>query len=254
MDKLDIFTNHLEDDLSWRKQELTMLFLSHSDANEFILNKSLILMIYSHWEGYIKNSCKQYLLYVSKNKIQTNLLTSNFKAIMVKGHVNEVINSNNALTLSNEISLLEKINGNIYKNFNIPDSILAEKDKTFINTHDNLNFKTLRSFCKIVGIGNIDFIASRQNYINETLLAQRNAISHGNKIDPESVAFNLNRDSILKLRDLIFLIMDYIKDELSIFAENEFYLQKNEDKKLVHINLVSNNIKTKLNKIFPPEE
>ncbi|MEC6814651.1 MAE_28990/MAE_18760 family HEPN-like nuclease [Photobacterium toruni] len=254
MNNLDNFLNHLEDDLSWRKQELTMLILSHSEVNAFILNKSLILMIYSHWEGYIKNSCKQYLLYVSQKKIQTNLLTSNFKAIMVKGHVNEVINSNNTLTLGNEISLLDKINGNMYKKFNIPKSILSEKDKTFINTHDNLNYKTLKSFCEIVGIGSVDFIESKEKYINETLLAQRNAISHGNKIDPESVAFNLNRDNILRLRDLIFLIMDHIKDELSIFAENEFYLQKNEDEKLIHINLVSNNITKKLNNSFPPEE
>ncbi|MFT6987806.1 MAG: hypothetical protein ACJAT7_003668 [Psychromonas sp.] len=224
---LDKLIQHLDSDLSWRKKEITKLMFLHNNDNNLIIVKSSILLLYSHWEGYIKNACKQYLIHISDKNIKLKLLTKNFEAINLKGMVNEVYKSNGALTLINEISLINKIHSSHNKKFKVPSDIIEEKNKEFINTKDNLNLKILNSFLEIVGIGTVSMIETREKYIDEELLNQRNAIGHGTKVDPDSIGFNLDIENIKTLKEFIFLLMDHVKDELQHYAENKFYLFSN---------------------------
>lgn len=83
--KCEQFTNYLEEDLAWRKKELSSLILiaeGHED-NKAIL-KSIILLLYAHWEGYIKKSSKIYITYITESKKRINELTQNFKAVSLK--------------------------------------------------------------------------------------------------------------------------------------------------------------------------
>ena len=226
---LDSLLNHLDEDLTWRKREITKLLFLHNEDNSLIVIKSSILLLYSHWEGYIKNSCKQYLIYISDKNIKVSNLTKNFEAIALKGMVNEVYSSKDTLTLLNEIKLLEKIEIGTHKKFNVPQDIIEEKNKDFINTKDNLSLKVFNSFLNIVGIGTIPIIPTRDKYIDEELLNQRNAISHGSKVDPNSIEFNLELTDIMVLKDFIFLLMDHVKDELLTYSENEYYLKVNSE-------------------------
>lgn len=235
--KLELFIEYLVDDISWRKKELTELFFIHDKHENIVTSKSLILMIYSHWEGYVKNACKQYLLYVSEMKIDLVLLTANFKAISLKGFIKETVKSNNTLTLNNEINLIRRLSSESNAKFNVKKQIMEEKNKDIINTTDNLSLNVLNNFCDIVGIGKITPVEGREKYLDEALLMPRNAISHGTKTNSKSIEFNITSKEINTIRGFIFILMDYIKEELDYFASKELYL-------ISHANLKTERSKT----------
>lgn len=222
------FLDYLEEDLAWRKQEITSLLLLDSNQSNLIVAKASILLIYSHWEGYVKNICKKYLLHLSGLGLAVNDLATNLQGVALKAIAGRTLESNNTLTLTNEIELLEKIYSEIHHNFTIPEKILNEKNKDFINTKDNLNLSVLNSFCKVVGIGEVAMIRGREKYLDQDLLHQRNAISHGSKVDTRSREFNLEIDDIKKLRDFVFFLMEYVKEELAYYSSNELYLKEKE--------------------------
>lgn len=230
---LDVLTTQLTEDLDWRKKEISDLLFLANPRNANIIAKSSVLMIYSHWEGYIKNACKNYLRFISDSKITLNHLSFNFEAISLKGKIKSIIESSSGLTLTNELSLINSIYSNGEENFSIPSKIKNEKNKEFINTQDNLNLKILNSLLEIIGLEKYESLDLRENYIGEMLLNQRNAISHGTRVDGSDGDFNLDIEHIKKMRNFIFTIMETIQDEILHHAENELYLHKNESQKKI---------------------
>lgn len=69
--RIDEFQDFLYTDLAWRKKEISQLFmvLQTTDTKE-VVGKSMILLLYAHWEGFIKKSSKCYLKYVSDKNIK----------------------------------------------------------------------------------------------------------------------------------------------------------------------------------------
>ena len=224
---LEKFTENVNDDLLWRKKEISDLLFLHNDNNNLLILKSTILLMYSHWEGYVKNISKQYLTLVSDLNIPLSQLGTNFEAIDVKGNIKSCMSSCDSLNLVNEIDFLNKIYDDKNKLFKLPSSFNKEKDKTIINTRDNLNIKTFHSFLKIIGVSDFSPLETRITYIDEKLLNNRNIIAHGSKIDPTSNNFDINIEEIKKLRNFIVLIMEYLRDELIHYAEQKFYLHSN---------------------------
>ena len=55
-------------------------------------------------------------------------------------------------------------------------------------------------------------------------MLNRNKIAHGNKVDSSDDEFDLDLDSIKKLKNLIFSIIDSLGDDLKYYAENQYYL------------------------------
>lgn len=66
--KYEQFENLLDEDLAWRKVEISELLLLAKESEKETIFKSLILLLYAHWEGYIKKSSKLYIKYISEEK------------------------------------------------------------------------------------------------------------------------------------------------------------------------------------------
>lgn len=78
------FDDELDSDMSWRKKEISVLYMLAQKKDDEVLLKSLILLIYAHWEGFIKRSSKIYLKYISDKNIKIDRLENNFHAITLK--------------------------------------------------------------------------------------------------------------------------------------------------------------------------
>ena len=64
--KYEQLENLLDEDLGWRKVEISdLLFLAKETQKEVVL-KSVILLLYAHWEGYIKKSSKLKIKFTEK--------------------------------------------------------------------------------------------------------------------------------------------------------------------------------------------
>ncbi|MBE4573092.1 hypothetical protein BOO36_04400 [Vibrio navarrensis] len=247
---IEAFIDLIDEDLVWRKKEISDLLFLHNEDNNHLILKSVILLMYSHWEGYIKNISKQYLMLISDLDLELNKLGINFEAIDIKSDIKNCFDSSQTLNLVNEINFLNKIYTK-NKKFKLPSSFKKEKDKSVINTRDNLNIDTFQSFLKILGIYDFKPLKTRIQYIDEKLLNNRNIIAHGSKIHPNTNTFNMDIEEIKKLRNFIVLIMEYLRDELVYFAEKELYLYTNHDEVMKRSMEVNKNLEHDIKSIYP---
>lgn len=228
MKKVDDFIKLVDADVSWRKKEISNMILLHDDDNSAIVIKSSLLLLYSHWEGCVKNLCKLYLVHISELKLHISDLTENYKAIAYKGKVKETLQSKDSLTLINEMNLINYIAESHKKKFKVkPGFKSSDKDKTIIDTQDNLNHKVFESFLKIIGVGDKKCLHTKTMYFDEKLLGNRNKIAHGNKVDESPDEFDLNISVLKNLKSLVFAVIDNLAIDVKSYVENDYYLAKN---------------------------
>ena len=132
--KYEQFESLLDEDLTWRKQEITeLLFLAKETEKEVVL-KSIILLLYAHWEGYIKKSSRLYIKYISEKKIKLSELSFNFKAVALKEHISRCIDTSEKLTLANELAFVASFLKFESKKFNININLNNDFEKEIIDT------------------------------------------------------------------------------------------------------------------------
>ncbi|RYD58935.1 MAG: hypothetical protein EOP56_01520 [Sphingobacteriales bacterium] len=220
------FEKNLDEDLAWRKKEISELMLiAKSESEKTVILKSLILLLYAHWEGYIKKSSKLYIKYVSEKKLKTSDLCVNFKAIVLKQHVSRCIENKESLSLVNELDFIDKYLKYQDLKFKINVKIDGDQDNSIIDTESNLKPKVFKKILSILGLNYKNALSTREHYINSNLLLNRNSIGHGSDFDSsKQQEFDLKLKDIEKLRSIVFLIIENFRDELLEYVNREFYL------------------------------
>ena len=230
--KIEEFEDALQKDLAWRKKEVSDLWLICQEKNIEVILKSFLLMLYAHWEGYIKQSSKSYLIFVSEHKHKHHELALNFKAITLKGIIQSCIKDSESFSLANEVQLLNKLIDKEKAKFSVDKNFYTDKDKTIIDTQSNLKPKVFNGICKTLGLEYKTCLKLREYYLNEQLINNRNAIGHGSQLDLSSINdFDLDLKSLEKLKDIIFAIINSFQDDLLQYATEKYYLaEKANDK------------------------
>ena len=224
--RIEEFQDFLDRDLAWRKLEISQLFMIlNTVESKEIIGKSMILLLYAHWEGFIKKSSKCYLKYVSDRNIKVQNLTSNFEALMLKKFAQECIEQDSK-NLSREFALLDKQRKAGTRPFKIRIDVDDEFDKNFIDTQYNLSSKVLENIIQIIGIKYNKVIKTREQFVDVNLLKNRNAIGHGSQLNVDSAEETspLEFEQIIKLKDFVVLMLDYFSEILMKYVENEYYL------------------------------
>ncbi|MFD2724631.1 MAE_28990/MAE_18760 family HEPN-like nuclease [Hyunsoonleella rubra] len=164
--------NKLSEDLSWRKKELT-LFKSRIDtADEKRLNSEIragIVMLYSHWEGFIKNATSYYLIYVKQLKLNYSDLAPCLLTLSLKS---KLLEFNNNYNHEENLKFVDFFQNNLNQRafWNLEKAV---------DTKSNLNSEVLQNILSVVGISFHDF-ELKSNLIDEKLVKNRNTIAHGN--------------------------------------------------------------------------
>lgn len=245
--------SNLDEDLSWRKKELSSLYsiafnTAHSsdDSDETLLKtsiKTLYLLLYSHWEGFIKKSCKLYLTYINQKKIQTSTLTSNFTALVLKKSINQCYNKEHqdSLSISTYLEFVNLHSNKLNEHFRVDVKMNHDFDDGFINTFSNLNFKNYKNIIESVGlpfysyfykqefkIDVIDVNQKTQNVehlcsiLDFSLLQYRHSIAHGGKTD-----LDLSLEKYRILEEKVLYIMNIHKSDIQEFCYKEFFKVEN---------------------------
>ncbi|EOX4914792.1 hypothetical protein ACER1C_003136 [Vibrio alginolyticus] len=252
---LTIFQNFLEEDLTWRKTEISKLFmLSSLGSDDTLKCKAIILFLYSHWEGYMKNIAKRYLLYVSNQKIKCDELSEVFSAILLKGSFSLAFESKDSLTLTNQLKFVKEFDDIRNSFFKVPDSILDEKDKQFINSHNNLTIKNLNRILTAIDVPVLSLPEEGKDYLGKNLINQRNGIGHGNKVNLVTNRNQLTISDISNLRDFTFMLMEHFSEILSVYAKREFFKIANSVNKEIFDSTSKDKLDTQIDKFFNPEK
>ncbi|WP_368559608.1 MAE_28990/MAE_18760 family HEPN-like nuclease [Acinetobacter indicus] len=276
-DIFDEFETDVYEDLRWRKSEIQNFFteLKYPDVDivsqqilEKAIRKSLILLIYSHWEGFIKRGSKRYLKYIVDKKVPLKDLQDCFKILAMKGNfvsVSSEIRQSEKESFSFDIykKVVEDYNDKLTKVFFLNIDMNKEKDGSIIDTAGNLKAEIFKKIYNCLGIPfykcleenpEIDFIETSgrdcnliTQILDKTLLISRNHIAHGNK---HNVLTLLEMDRLEALKNLIFTLMDKFVDDILSFAENEFYLANNLSSAKSHIELQNEDLKENLTDII----
>lgn len=203
------FINRINEDLVWRKKEINYFYLkaqSQSSLNKKFYIRAGIALLYSHWEGYIKNTCELYLIHVKSQKkcfseLKTNFLTVKF--------MNELKNCTESVNQKYLNDVLDRI-----LNCNTQKASFSENN--VIKTNSNLTSSVLESILTIVGI-ETDLFELRHNLIDEILVKKRNEIVHGENID-------YDLDTLFELKENVVEMLNGFKDRFENAASLKEYM------------------------------
>jgi hypothetical protein len=203
----EILLDAIDADLAWRKKELSYLLsnVNPKSPNYKTHLRSGIVMLYSHWEGFVKNVCEYYLSYIKHLKLNYNELHDCFIAVSLKYRLS-LFQSTNKATIHTQIVsfLLNELN----QRASVPD-------ENIVRTGSNLNSDILKEMLTMIGIDYTDY-ELKANLIDSVLLKNRNSIAHGQFIELDDVEYQSLHSDILN-------IMDDIRTKVSNAAVLESY-------------------------------
>jgi hypothetical protein len=209
--------DNLTADLAWRKKELTTLYNNVETANSKNLPTALrcaSVLLYAHWEGFVKNSAESYLTYIKFQKLNLNQVNSNILALSLKQKISEFSMTNKATLHVQFIDFFQN-NLNEKASFSETDSI---------KTQSNLNSIILKEIFATIGldITNYDL---KSNLIDKQLIKYRNDIAHGNQPPLNKQEYKILHGEIITMLNNILTdisnsaVLDKYKKTIQIINE-----------------------------------
>ena len=209
-EKANNLLGDIDKQFSRRKKEITDIFsytYSQPEHIRNIQNKMVHCLLYSHWEGLIKDVMLLFFKFLRKSRLRFNQLKPNFH---ICAALNQFHSFNGSYALN--VSYIRKYFDN---SLNLDKLFNCNLD-TFCNTKSNLNSEVLEEICYKLGISTKNF-ETKFNFINQTLLSTRNAIAHGE----ERV---IDSDDLGETKNMCLQLMESFCDELKEMIINLTFL------------------------------
>lgn len=196
---IENLVDFLDEEMAWRKKELSSLKDDVEKTNiklRATAIRSGIVMLYAHWEGFIKKSAEGYLNFIFYQRHSIKDLAINFVALCLRQKINEFQQSNKSY-LHNQ--LIE------YLFYNQHERAIFNYSNTII-TGANLNSNRLFELMAALGM---DFTPyeTKANLIDEQLLKYRNEIAHGKYL-------GINDRDYLTLHNEVTKMIEYFKTDI----------------------------------------
>ena len=207
---LQQLTELLDEDLKWRKRELSFLKSQLAKANrdheKRIMLRVAVCFLYSHWEGFIKRASTAYISFVSTRGRRFHDLTPNFVALGLRGLIISAGSSRSPVLHTDLVSKV-LFGGEENANLNWTDAV---------NVGSNLNSRALIDVLCLLGIDATEYRTSGA-LIDQRLLENRNRIAHGEQgsIEPDDYEF---------LQERVLEIIERFRTDLQNAAVLQSYL------------------------------
>lgn len=161
----------LDEELSWRKKELSTLRANVERSREKFESTAIrsgIVLLYAHWEGFLKKAAEAYLEYVINRRLKYKELSISFIAISAKHKLNDFRQTDKATINTQVIEFL----------YNCDEEKALIPKENVIKTGFNLHSSNLREMVTTIGLDFSPF-ETKSKLIDEQLLKYRNNIAHG---------------------------------------------------------------------------
>lgn len=205
---ISIFQDELDKGFAWRVKEIAGLKMSVESKAMSLTRSTLIRagvpLLYAHWEGFVKQASQDYLEYVSNQRLKYNELSSCFVVFGAKKHLSHVVDSRRTAV---NIAAVEFFRSCLEQRADLSLS-------NAINTQSNLKSEVFLDIAMSLGVP-LDSYSTYSNFIDESLLARRNAIAHGEYLDLDADAFKGLADEVIKL---LRMYKDDLQNQASLGA------------------------------------
>lgn len=195
--------SRIDRELGWRKRELVSVYLNvPSDPSTASHEcRSALLMLYAHWEGFVKFAFTAYIEEVSSCVSDPRVYCDSLLGLTVKKWVMDVVERRDATQL-----------GRILREAMDPAKDLPRfRTPRLIQTKSNVTPKVLNEILATVGLEPGKFAAYESTVI-KPLVGNRNSIAHGGDNPVVAARFRHFYHCVL---DLMELIRVYLEDSLS---------------------------------------
>jgi hypothetical protein len=218
---LEIFSDNLDDELGWRRQELLILknkIPVQKNIEQNTLLRANYAILYAHWEGFIKSISENYIDYVKLRRLNLQDLKPCFIARIIRSK------GSNETRINQDIIKIEFLIDKLTSRAHFTD--------TTVSTKFNLSFVVFKDILKEIGLKIqdiepiIDYKAtSKNNQVNvkrietenDSLVKIRNDVAHGKKL------VEMTYDDFIGKWNIIILFMQNVKEKLYQAALKEKY-------------------------------
>lgn len=194
----------IDAEISWRKQELgTALKLVRSGSGPMLKAnlRSGVVILYAHWEGWIKTVARLYIRYVNTQSVPCDSLSEAFLGNALKSKM-DVMTGSKVSSVHNKFAAFirtELTN----------KAVLSEE---LVRTESNLTSGVLLDIIDRIGLERRPLYALRANMIDVELVHRRNTIAHGQYLDLTPEEFRELRANVI---DLLELFTDDVRNAAS---------------------------------------
>jgi MAE_28990/MAE_18760-like HEPN len=193
---IEELSDFLADELAWRKKELADLrtLAENKDFKESRRNALVrcgVIMLYAHWEGFIRASSSAYLEFVSRQRLLFRELAPNFVAVGIRQLLHNVSMSK---TSRDHNTLVKFFLTRMSERSSLPY-------KSVVDTGSNLSSTVFRDVVERLGL-DYSLDETKEKLIDEKLLNSRNTIAHGSYLQTDLNGFVDMQDEVLGMMEL----------------------------------------------------
>jgi MAE_28990/MAE_18760-like HEPN len=184
----------LDEELAWRKRELTtlrfLIWRSRHHEQELMLRAG-ICILYAHWEGFVRSAGTAYVNYVALKRLKYCDLSPSMVALGIRGKLR-------AAEATNRITVHTEVTGFLMSDMR-ENAVLPWDDA--VSARDNLNSEVLKEIVRLLDLDERPY-ETKKALLDERLLANRNRISHGQRLLIDRTDYDVLHYEILNLIDM----------------------------------------------------
>jgi hypothetical protein len=191
-----LFT-YLQEELAWRKKELTHIkfLIESANKNELDFNLRIgITFLYAHWEGFVKESTAYYINFLRNQNYTYGELTDCFVGWTLKPKIKLCLNSEKVSLYYEVIDILVNKKNELAE--------IPPEQKLF-ETPFILNYEKFVDLCFILGIRQ-NLFELKRNFIDLELVDKRNNVAHGRRFYIKTTDYDEYHKTIISMLDAFY--------------------------------------------------
>ena len=218
------FRSDMEESLSWRMNELVTLKNQLCDDNRVPVVKTLIVMLYAHFEGFFKDCLECYIRYINSTEITLSRFSDSIVTASLNREYAAFENRNRKCKELSSVPPAEEFLHKFHRRRELTQKLASDYlnrkiriDEKIINTKSNLDYSVVQENMYVLGL-DYNYFSDKQDTITK-LVRLRNSVAHGSQKEPiEFTEFE-------KIEKDIFEVMEEIIKYLFEFCSEEKYLK-----------------------------
>ncbi len=202
--------SRLDRELSWRKKELTSqkLLVQSPVPQQTLLLRSATLLLYAHWEGFVKNAAQLYVRFVAEQPRELARLAHSFVALAMRSDIFNCLQSRDASVHGRLVAKFRALEGP-------PPIMRAFGWQGAISTRSNLTYAVFRRILATISLPESPY--STRAKLVDRLVELRNGIAHGQGMTPTTADY-------CDMHDDVIAMLNTFRDDIEEAAVNARYL------------------------------